>query len=1005
MQGIHEEKWLEGVRPDDSTVDVAVLALRNRLEAVQHFLPLAANDADKDIEYVHQLRIWTRRAASALRLYRKFLPRQRLAWVKKQIKRIRQVANDARDCDVQIQRLSKEDSDEAACWIKRLRAERAQAQKPLVAICEKLGDGDRIQRRGTKLLDRVRIRTKKDAQPLLTRFADWARASLQQLVERFFEAVPPDDADTKRLHFFRIRGKQLRYAMELLAPAFPLEFREELYPVVEELQDKLGNINDLEVSVVRLDSFADADKVRGNLSKKEQGRLDRARKEYRRWWTAARQQDLRLGFEAILGTTAATVGINGHTLPAVRQRCVSPSEAVTGSSKDSMGTPEFVPSAVRPVALPKASAKGKSRMVGELGAKELLLPNLVNEALAANDRAKYLISLLQSAREHADHPDLAVNDLREERLASELGDSSLDQIVEQSRVETPGRYHVPACGTIHEQLVQEIRHMISPMHAVAAESGKQPAHAYEKRLDALLAEAPPLTDDRIPGVYIDHLTSARRKQQDSLHLPIMDLHKELNRLQQQIASESIVGACAYGVRDADRSLVAAFMAGVNQTRPLKFDHPGLGTTATRAGEKLIIQNDIGTTDAHVLIVHVEGLKVTLTHTDIHIERLVFFQNLFAGFAVAWEDTRSRRATGLEEELYHLCQGTFTAKDQADLEAYLRFLGSRLVFLIDWNRARKRLRKFAPRRICLEVLRWAADNNIGHMGFLVLGGDQLLLDAIQAAGQSSLPVGGQLADILGPEKVTEFLKFTVKTATEGLLAGRSEFLIRDEIGTELRQYIATVQQGFLEIAAQHATLIVELAMASREGIEAVPGGDMDFLQRTSVRAKKWEHMADELVKKSRTIRIRSNTAEKTPELLEKADDAADKLEEAIFLLTLLPDKKGAAVFGAPLHDLAALLVQGAEEYLKCVETARQLHRGSSREQVQDFLEAVDRTLTSEHDTDAAHRRAQSSIPTFPGDCKQLYLFTEVADNLEEAADALLHSALMLRDYILSEVLTR
>src|SRR5208337_3105726 len=271
-----------------------------------------------------------------------------------------------------------------------------------------------------------------------------------------------------------------------------------------------------------------------------------------------------------------------------------------------------------------------------------------------------------------------------------------------------------------------------------------------------------------------------RNRQDSLHLLIMDLHKELNRLQQQIASESIDGACAYGVHDADRPLVAAFMAGVNQTRPLKFDHPGLGTTATRTGEKLVIQNDIGTTDAHVLVVHVEGSKVTLTYTDVHIERLVFFQNLFAGFAVAWEDTRSRRTTGLKEDLYHLCLGTFTAKDQPDLEAYLSFLGSRLVFLIDWNRARKRLRKFARRRICLEVLRWAADNNIGHMGFLVLGGDQLLFDAIQYAGQSSLPMGGQLADILGPDKVTEFLKFTLKTATEGLLAGRSEFLIRDEI---------------------------------------------------------------------------------------------------------------------------------------------------------------------------------------------------------------------------------
>ncbi len=57
-------------------------------------------------------------------------------------------------------------------------------------------------------------------------------------------------------------------------------------------------------------------------------------------------------------------------------------------------------------------------------------------------------------------------------------------------------------------------------------------------------------------------------------------------------------------RPSDRNLIKAFMRGVNQTAPLKFDHPGLGTTATHTDDKLVIQNDIGTTDAHVLVVHV-----------------------------------------------------------------------------------------------------------------------------------------------------------------------------------------------------------------------------------------------------------------------------------------------------------------------------------------------------------------------------------------------------------------
>jgi hypothetical protein len=204
-----------------------------------------------------------------------------------------------------------------------------------------------------------------------------------------------------------------------------------------------------------------------------------------------------------------------------------------------------------------------------------------------------------------------------------------------------------------------------------------------------------------------------------------------------------------------------------------------------------------------------------------------FKDLFSRFAVQWGDTRSKRTATLTDQLYHLCQGTYIAPDQQALEEFLRFLGSRLVFLIDWNRARKSLRKFAPKRICLEVLCWAADQNVGQRGFLELGAERLIFHALQAWGKTPLQAGGQLAEILGDDRLAEFLKFTLKTASEGLLAGRSEFLIRDEISAELRQYIDTAHQGLLEIAAEHASLIVELAMAARDSLlMIIPMGDRD-----------------------------------------------------------------------------------------------------------------------------------------------------------------------------------
>ncbi|MCM8625313.1 hypothetical protein [Accumulibacter sp.] len=129
----------------------------------------------------------------------------------------------------------------------------------------------------------------------------------------------------------------------------------------------------------------------------------------------------------------------------------------------------------------------------------------------------------------------------------------------------------------------------------------------------------------------------------------------MNALQIGKASENIDGAAAYGINPGFAALVAAFMRGVNRTRMLKFEHPGLGTTATRVGERVVLQNDIGTTDTHVLVVHVRGTSVTVTYTDVHIQRLLFFQSLLKSQAVRWQDTLSRTDREMEEGVYHLCR--------------------------------------------------------------------------------------------------------------------------------------------------------------------------------------------------------------------------------------------------------------------------------------------------------------------------------------------------------------
>lgn len=194
-----------------------------------------------------------------------------------------------------------------------------------------------------------------------------------------------------------------------------------------------------------------------------------------------------------------------------------------------------------------------------------------------------------------------------------------------------------------------------------------------------------------------------------------------------------------------------------------------------------------------------------------------------------------------------------------------------MFLVDWNRARKRLRKLAPKRVCLEVLRWAAENDYGHKAFLKLGGERLVAEALQLSRRVPSQMGQQLADMIGPDQAMAFLKYTLKTASLGLRSGRSEPLIRDQIRAELRNYLETAHQGLLERAAEHAGLIVELAMAARDCLMLTSGRpNLDYVRRASQRAKRWEHLADNLVTEVRNAQGDLVESKAAAELVRIAD---------------------------------------------------------------------------------------------------------------------------------------
>ncbi len=621
--------------------------------------------------------------------------------------------------------------------------------------------------------------------------------------------------------------------------------------------------------------------------------------------------------------------------------------------------------------------------IGELGLQPAAA---LNAGLAANDRVKYLFSLLQMALAHAEHPELPAETLKQERIGCGIDDPDLDNVVAASRMVGNSCY-VPGAARIMARIAKDMRLMAAPVLATKP-SG------LAARLDGLLGAVPTSEGDLLDPRAASAMMQASHGNADSMHRLVMDLHKRLNAMQAALAEETLDGASVYRLDAADRPLVLAFMAGINRTAKLKFVHPGLATTATRSAGRLVLQNDIGTTDAHVIVIHVQDLTVSVTYTDVHAERMAFFQEMLKPCGVIWESQRTAVLTAGAP--FYLATGRVEATDADACRDYLTFLGSRLVFLIDWNRARKQLRQFLRGPDRLTLLACAAETEVGHRGFLELGGARLVNQAIEATAGSSMHFGDRLCDVLGDAEALAFLRFVFQTATEGLLSGASHALIHDRIRVALATHFSNEERQLLRIAADHAGLIFELAGLVRDGLQAGAEG----ADKRTKRARRFEHDADQLVAEAREAVRRRPEFGVFLALLRGADDAADELEDAAFLLDL------DMLDGKPLEDLrtlADLLAEASQEWIKALGHTTQIGLAAGRAETEDFLTAIDRVTALEHEADDAERSLAACALRHAKDFRQLHVFTMIGAKFEAAADALKDVSLILRDHVLEHVI--
>jgi len=244
-----EGKWIEGLTPDTPAVDAARAVLAARLGGVRHYLPLAVG-APGAVENVHQLRVATRRAAAALRLFRPLVPAKTYKQLRGTLRAVRTAAGHARDWDVfalgldQSPALQKSPLHSARDFLTTYSLGcRAAAQHELDAAS--VAHTQPLDEVSDRLLDSLKPG---DGEP----FATVAEEAMRDLMARFALLLDADPSTGEELHALRIQGKQLRYAMELFADCYAKPFGDELYPAVEALQEHLGHIQDGVVGAARL---------------------------------------------------------------------------------------------------------------------------------------------------------------------------------------------------------------------------------------------------------------------------------------------------------------------------------------------------------------------------------------------------------------------------------------------------------------------------------------------------------------------------------------------------------------------------------------------------------------------------------------------------------------------------------------------------------------------------------------------------------------------------------
>lgn len=223
----------------------------------------------QDIEYVHRLRVASRRMRNGFQIFNDCLPPKKAkAWQDK-IRQITHTLGAARDLDIQITLLNQLIEDGLDEKFKpgyrrlrlRLKQSRTKAQEKINQLI--------LEMREDGLLMQIHKRLEKMAAGVENAYLftpSLYQKAFSQIDSALSDFLSYQDAiqepeNIQKLHAMRIAGKHLRYTLEIFAPIYNQALIPHLQ-VMKDVQDQLGEIHDDDVWIEWLPKFIAKEQTR-----------------------------------------------------------------------------------------------------------------------------------------------------------------------------------------------------------------------------------------------------------------------------------------------------------------------------------------------------------------------------------------------------------------------------------------------------------------------------------------------------------------------------------------------------------------------------------------------------------------------------------------------------------------------------------------------------------------------------------------------------------------------